>query len=221
MFNQMFRCQARINYLYVYIFFICLKQILMSVHPEYTIVTMMPTVLTPKDRSTALVTRDTLEMVSSVRVRVPCHVFVRFLFIWIFYKTEDFHINHLVTFAIFSYSDIIECETNTLSHNHINYTHNCHADANCTNTKGSFYCTCHTGYSGDGVTCVGRRELIFPPRNPPMAFQLCWSLSISSTFQILTNAYPIKSLRNIATFLTTAILTPIVPTLRDHSTARV
>ena len=34
-------------------------------------------------------------------------------------------------------------------------TDNCHADANCTNTKGSFYCMCHTGYSGDGVTCVG------------------------------------------------------------------
>ena len=34
-------------------------------------------------------------------------------------------------------------------------THNCHADSNCSNTKGSFYCTCLTGYSGDGVGCVG------------------------------------------------------------------
>ena len=45
-----------------------------------------------------------------------------------------------------SFLDINECTAGT---------HNCHADANCTNTKGSFYCTCHTGYSGDGVTCVG------------------------------------------------------------------
>ena len=37
-------------------------------------------------------------------------------------------------------------------------THNCHADSNCSNTKGSFYCTCLTGYSGDGVGCVGMCE---------------------------------------------------------------
>lgn len=44
------------------------------------------------------------------------------------------------------FSDIEECVTET---------DNCHADANCTNTKGSFYCTCHHGYSGNGVTCLG------------------------------------------------------------------
>ena len=34
--------------------------------------------------------------------------------------------------------------------------HNCHTDANCTNTKGSFLCTCLNGYSGNGVNCLGR-----------------------------------------------------------------
>ncbi|XP_073252119.1 uncharacterized protein [Porites lutea] len=39
-----------------------------------------------------------------------------------------------------------ECETGL---------HNCHDDAECTNTKGSFTCTCKAGYTGDGVNCAG------------------------------------------------------------------
>lgn len=35
---------------------------------------------------------------------------------------------------------------------------NCHADAFCTNTDGSFNCTCFIGYAGDGVTCKGKRK---------------------------------------------------------------
>lgn len=31
----------------------------------------------------------------------------------------------------------------------------CHLNAECVNSLGSFNCTCHQGYSGDGVECSG------------------------------------------------------------------
>jgi len=52
-------------------------------------------------------------------------------------------------------SDIDECIPEQLSAQYKHLAHNCHDDASCSNTNGSYYCTCHKGYSGDGVTCIG------------------------------------------------------------------
>lgn len=52
-------------------------------------------------------------------------------------------------------ADVSECFPDQISDEYRYLAHNCHVDANCSNTKGSFYCACLNGYSGNGVECVG------------------------------------------------------------------
>ena len=54
----------------------------------------------------------------------------------------------LFLFFSFFLEDINECTLGTA---------NCASGgvSNCTNTIGSYYCTCNTGYSGTGVVCTG------------------------------------------------------------------
>ena len=49
------------------------------------------------------------------------------------------------SFPIFIYVD--ECQKNT---------HDCHLNATCRNTNGSFVCTCLSGFKGDGRECTGK-----------------------------------------------------------------
>ena len=48
--------------------------------------------------------------------------------------------------------DIDECATGA---------DNCDTNAACTNSPGSFACSCNHGYTGDGVTCMGICSLEF------------------------------------------------------------
>ena len=46
------------------------------------------------------------------------------------------------------HADVDECESDDLN--------NCHENAQCTNTEGSYTCSCNPGYSGDGVNCTSK-----------------------------------------------------------------
>ena len=103
---------------------------------------------------------------------------------WPYYTTlsSDFGL-FFSCFSSFLIPDINECHVDDLALEHYDgYSHNCHADANCTNTKGSFYCTCHTGYSGDGVTCLGTRyvhnEVLFLFSEVRTHFLICPSFFV-------------------------------------------
>ncbi|KAI8495113.1 hypothetical protein Bbelb_270990 [Branchiostoma belcheri] len=45
----------------------------------------------------------------------------------------------------------VECDIDEC----VNHGDNCHTHATCTNTLGSFTCSCNLGYTGNGVTCSG------------------------------------------------------------------
>ena len=50
-----------------------------------------------------------------------------------------------IIFFLLLLTDDDECE---------NGLHNCDKNANCTNTIGSFECTCRDGFIGNGTTCI-------------------------------------------------------------------
>ena len=64
--------------------------------------------------------------------------------IWIDFEQQ---LNDVDSVCIALHVDINECERDEDS---------CHENANCTNTEGSYTCSCNPGYTGDGVTCTSK-----------------------------------------------------------------
>ena len=69
-------------------------------------------------------------------------------------STSGFWTYDIVVYVIWVYgilfSDINECLLNP-----------CDANADCTNTIGSFTCKCNAGFEGDGLTCKGMLSVTF------------------------------------------------------------
>ena len=60
-------------------------------------------------------------------------------------------VGHKLRYVLFKIAEIFvdECALGT---------DNCDVNADCTDTDDAFYCTCKSGYTGNGVTCTGRNE---------------------------------------------------------------
>lgn len=69
-------------------------------------------------------------------------------------------VTHICIFALGSNFSLLLLIFNADINECVDNIHNCHTDAICNNTNGSFYCTCHYGYSGNGVNCSGTATII-------------------------------------------------------------
>lgn len=64
----------------------------------------------------------------------------------LFYVDYHFSTKDATFVSTLCYSDTNECNSGA---------HDCHSQAYCNNTDGSFTCTCNEGYCGDGRLCTG------------------------------------------------------------------
>ena len=64
-------------------------------------------------------------------------------------------------------SDIEECSADPSP---------CDSNADCTNTDGSYSCTCTPGYTGDGTTCQGRLISIYKSIILKKMWKICSAL---------------------------------------------
>ena len=79
-----------------------------------------------------------------------------YIFLWLFKLWSLFLFTYYIVIIVYNpyilIVDVDECANNTDI---------CNADANCTNSNGSYSCECNTGYEGNGTTCDGMWLYIF------------------------------------------------------------
>ena len=93
----------------------------------------MPTALTLRAVTSVPATLDSLEMDSTAQVRTPLELCV--------FSLVLFYLQFILITT-----DINECEL-------VLGVDQCTTNATCSNTDGSYECSCTTGFTGDGNTC--------------------------------------------------------------------
>ena len=114
-----------------------------------TTVMRMHSALTQMGVSSAPATLATLEMESTVQV------------------SSLYIVSYMHFICTFIHSaDINECELEIDP---------CNSNANCTDTDGSFSCTCKEGFEGDGLNCTGIIISILQSKhNSTQNYVMCW-----------------------------------------------
>ena len=102
----------------------------MNVLLELVIVALMVHATTLLEDLTVCVTKDTLEV-------------EQYALVLKYNLYTNFQYSNVIM------SDIDECASST--------TNKCDSDSTCTNTPGSFTCTCNQGYTGNGTICVSKQ----------------------------------------------------------------
>ena len=74
------------------------------------------------------------------------------------------------------FSDIDECSADSIP---------CDENADCTNSDGSYSCTCKQGFTGDGATCDGKPEhsqklCYHTPKNSSAPLNFLFNFSVTS-----------------------------------------
>ena len=112
------------------------------------------------------------------------------------------------------YADVDECESDE---------DNCHENANCTNTVGSFTCSCNPGYTGDGVTCTSKPNSSISGPAIVMDIYLCIFITVSTSnmHECLSSSFNLQMSMNVNWRHIHAIPMPTALTQMAASTAHV